>query len=418
MGFVIRILPSIFLGLAFFLGNNFYIAAGLAVSLTAFTAKFKAGTFFALAAIFWSTGVALLNLPTISNLGYLVFYPFLFIAIPKLFQIHRESNLVNLIDSAILVLGISTLSAGLIIDESQSFFQIVFLIADLIILVWTYYCAVRRPLTMNSALISIGCSIFTVTDFLFLNNLDSYYLGSWLDYGWLIGLILIAEAQYHRGISSAPFNSLHPIYIGLSIILAIAVLAVITITPETISGYLIIPAIIILLIGFARMMIALKKSENLAAEQQLARIDDLTGLPNRRRFIAELDHFNNGSLLLLDLDGFKPVNDQFGHETGDRLLRQISSRFRKAIPDDSLIARLGGDEFGVLTNENYESALELAMALRATLSYPFNIDGQQISVGVSVGCVSNNGGADLMRRADTAMYQAKRSGIGVWGEAK
>ena len=417
MDLLIRTLPALLFVLSIYFGNNIYIAAGLSVALTALTAKYKAGIFFALATIFWSSGVALINWPLYSNIWYLIFYPFLFIAIPRLFQIDRESNFVNLIDATILVLGISTLSAGLIIDQSQSFFQIMFLIADLIILIWTFTCAIRRPLTFNSALITLGISIFTTTDFLFLNNMDSYKLGSWLDYGWLLGFLLIAEAQYHRGISSTPFNTFHPLFIGLSIVLAITVLSIITISPGKLSAYLIFPAILTLLTGFTRMMIALKKSESLAAEQQLARIDDLTGLPNRRKFIAELSNFASGSLLLLDIDGFKPVNDQFGHDAGDQLLKQISSRFRKAIPDDALIARLGGDEFGVLANENYEQALELGMALRATLSYPFNIEGRQISVGVSVGCVANDGAADLMRRADTAMYQAKRSGIGVWGEA-
>ena len=417
MALLIRILPTLLLALSINFGNYMYILAGTAVALTAFTARFRAGIFFSLAALFWSGGVALINWPFYSNLGYLIFYPFLFIAIPRLFQMDRESDFVNLIDAAILVLGISTLTAGLVINPDQSFFQIMFLIADLIILIWTFTCAVRRPLTLNSALITLGISTFTATDFLFLNNIASYKLGSWLDYGWLLGFLLIAEAQYRRGISATPFTAFHPIYIGLSVILAITVLSIITIQPGKLSGYLILPAILTLLTGFTRMMIALKKSESLASELELARIDDLTGLPNRRRFVAELANFNNGSVLLLDIDGFKPVNDQYGHEAGDQLLRQISSRFRKAIPDDALIARLGGDEFGVLTNENYEAALELGMALHATLSYPFNIEGRQISVGVSIGCVVNDGNSDLMRRADTAMYQAKRSGIGVWGEA-
>lgn len=417
MVLLFRLLPISLFVASIFYGNLYYVAAGTAVAITGFASKFNSGIFFSLAIIFWSAGVALIEWPILSNICYLIFYPFLFVAIPRLFQIDRESSFVNLIDSAILVLGISTISSGLIINPDQSFFQIMFVIADLILLIWTFSCALRRPLTLNSALISIGISIFAATDFMFLNNLPNYKMGSWLDFGWLLGLLLIAEAQNHRGISSEPFGSIHPIYIGVSIILAIAALSTITVLPGKLSGYLIIPSILTLLFGFARMMVALKKSEFLASEQQLARIDDLTGLPNRRRFVAELDRFNSGSVLLLDLDGFKPVNDKFGHETGDQLLRQISSRFRKAIPDDALIARLGGDEFGVLANETYEAALELAMALRATLSYPFNIDGNQISVGVSVGCVSNNGRGDLMRRADTAMYQAKRSGIGVWGEA-
>jgi diguanylate cyclase (GGDEF)-like protein len=116
----------------------------------------------------------------------------------------------------------------------------------------------------------------------------------------------------------------------------------------------------------------------------------------------------------MDLDGFKPVNDNYGHQTGDEILRQVASRFLKAIPEQSLLARLGGDEFAVLTHGGYEEAMELAMALRATLSYPFNIDGAVIRVDVSIGFVSNDGKSDLMRRADTAMYKAKQARVGVW----
>jgi diguanylate cyclase (GGDEF)-like protein len=153
------------------------------------------------------------------------------------------------------------------------------------------------------------------------------------------------------------------------------------------------------------MALALQQSEKSHAAENLAKLDDLTGLPNRRRFISEVEQYQNGSILLMDLDGFKPVNDTYGHETGDEILRQVSNRFLKAIPSGSLLARLGGDEFAVLMHGNYEEAMELAMALRATLSYPFNVNGEGIRVDVSIGCVSNDGKSDLMSRADTAMYK-------------
>ena len=99
----------------------------------------------------------------------------------------------------------------------------------------------------------------------------------------------------------------------------------------------------------------------------------------------------------------------------------VSNRFRKAIPDDALLARLGGDEFAVLVHQNYESALELAMALRATLSYPFQIAGNEIKLSVSIGealSEPENPQANLLRRADEAMYLAKRAktGIATWSD--
>ena len=120
-----------------------------------------------------------------------------------------------------------------------------------------------------------------------------------------------------------------------------------------------------------------------------------------------------GSLLLLDLDGFKPVNDAYGHLTGDKVLQQVALRFSRSLPHGALLARLGGDEFGVLVEGSYESAMDIALALRATLSYPFSIDDENINIGVSIGVAANNGLADLLRRADDAMYLAKREGLGV-----
>jgi diguanylate cyclase (GGDEF)-like protein len=148
----------------------------------------------------------------------------------------------------------------------------------------------------------------------------------------------------------------------------------------------------------------------------LARTDELTGLPNRRRLVTEIDAFTEkeGALLLLDLDGFKPINDAHGHETGDKILQQVALRFERALPHGALLARLGGDEFGVLYEGGNESAIEVALALRATLSYPFHINNQEIKLGVSIGVAKNNGDKDLLVRADNAMYKAKREGLGVY----
>jgi diguanylate cyclase (GGDEF)-like protein len=160
------------------------------------------------------------------------------------------------------------------------------------------------------------------------------------------------------------------------------------------------------------MALVLKHSRNLGEEKILARTDELTGLPNRRRLIAELATLSNteSALLLLDLNEFKPVNDQYGHEMGDLVLRQVAARFSRSLPTGAILARLGGDEFGVIVNGPYETTLEVAHALSATLSYPVNIDGQVITLSVAIGHVQNDGAGDLLQRADAAMYEAKRNG--------
>ena len=163
------------------------------------------------------------------------------------------------------------------------------------------------------------------------------------------------------------------------------------------------------------MALALRGARLAIADRELARTDELTGLANRRRFLSELELLGSqeGSLLLMDLDGFKNVNDTLGHGVGDQLLKAIALRFERVLTKESLLARLGGDEFGVLVFGQPYYGLEVAQSLRAALSYPFMIAGSSIKVDISIGRVINDGQPELMRRADGAMYEAKRAGLGV-----
>ena len=181
--------------------------------------------------------------------------------------------------------------------------------------------------------------------------------------------------------------------------------------PGIFPSYIVFPTITTLFLAFIRMTISLRQAGALTNEKSLARTDELTGLPNRRRLIAELPAFSRieGALMLLDLNGFKQVNDQCGHGAGDQVLVQVASRFARVLPEGALLARLGGDEFGALIPGTTSSTEEIAQALQACVSYPFLIDGKSISVGVSIGHVSNSDGGDLLAKADAAMYRAKRS---------
>ncbi|MFM8672844.1 MAG: GGDEF domain-containing protein, partial [Candidatus Nanopelagicus sp.] len=150
-------------------------------------------------------------------------------------------------------------------------------------------------------------------------------------------------------------------------------------------------------------------------ERALARTDELTGLSNRRNFLSEAAKLRGGFIFLLDLNGFKKINDLLGHEVGDQLLKQVALRFARALPANALIARLGGDEFGVIAPIEQAEAAELALALRATLSYPITLVDRSERVDVSIGYARLEPTVELsqaMRRADLAMYEAKRSGSG------
>ena len=106
----------------------------------------------------------------------------------------------------------------------------------------------------------------------------------------------------------------------------------------------------------------------------------------------------------------------YGHEIGDQLLKQITTRFNRVLPDTALIARLGGDEFGVIIYGSPDTGADVALALRATCTYPFTLSVGEVRVGVSIGSVTTQGPTTtkeaLLKRADAAMYEAKRSGLG------
>jgi diguanylate cyclase (GGDEF)-like protein/PAS domain S-box-containing protein len=149
--------------------------------------------------------------------------------------------------------------------------------------------------------------------------------------------------------------------------------------------------------------------------------DSLTGLANRALLNEQLgdDDQAQGSnaVLLLDLDGFKEVNDRFGHHVGDRLLMAVAQRLRQLVRHDNLVARLGGDEFVVLLRDSTaDAAVRTATRLLEGVGRTACRDGDstvqaQTSIGVAVG--TDTAFDTLLRQADEAMYQAKRNGSGV-----
>jgi diguanylate cyclase (GGDEF)-like protein len=171
--------------------------------------------------------------------------------------------------------------------------------------------------------------------------------------------------------------------------------------------------------------IALNDAKAVDEMRHLAYHDPLTGLPNRLLFFEHLVRAvananrtgANTTVLYLDLDRFKVVNDSLGHNVGDHLLQAVAMRLRAALRAADLAARLGGDEFAVLAEStNADGAAVLAERICDALHDPFSIDGHELTVSASVGVVVDEAGhtdADgLLRNADLAMYRAKVDGFG------
>jgi diguanylate cyclase (GGDEF)-like protein len=151
--------------------------------------------------------------------------------------------------------------------------------------------------------------------------------------------------------------------------------------------------------------------------------DELTGLPNRANFTEYLttavqaarERAELATLFFIDLDGFKPVNDELGHEMGDKLLVSVGARLRRCIRSDDTVARIGGDEFAVLMVGQTEPHLAdlLAQRLAEAFAGPFVIDGHALRLGASIGRAEFPADAEgvesLLRSADAEMFEIKRA---------
>ena len=157
----------------------------------------------------------------------------------------------------------------------------------------------------------------------------------------------------------------------------------------------------------------------------LARHDVLTGLANRAQFNEKLEEAGKRlkrggaaiTVMMLDLDRFKAVNDMYGHPAGDQLLVEVARRLKSTLRETDLLARLGGDEFAIIQEggpSQHEGAIALALRIVNTISEPFDLNGFEASVGTSIGiAMAPEHGTEpeeLLKRADLALYDAKANG--------
>ncbi|WP_438463784.1 diguanylate cyclase [Marinomonas sp. PE14-40] len=167
--------------------------------------------------------------------------------------------------------------------------------------------------------------------------------------------------------------------------------------------------------------------ETILRINKLALTDPLTQLGNRRYFLSCMEkvissnsrYKEQAAIVLIDLDGFKKINDEFGHEAGDALLVEVSSKLQSLIRQEDVVARLGGDEFVILLQRMYGNSLvnreivqQIGIELVGLINQPIRYKEQTLNVGASVGIRLIDGDEKdvdaLIRAADVAMYQAKK----------
>jgi diguanylate cyclase (GGDEF)-like protein/PAS domain S-box-containing protein len=159
----------------------------------------------------------------------------------------------------------------------------------------------------------------------------------------------------------------------------------------------------------------------------LANMDVLSGLPNRgrvRQLLGEALSTAQATnvpcaIMFLDLDGFKPVNDTFGHPKGDAVLKSVAQRLVKEVGDSGYVGRMGGDEFAIVIKDaqGRKTVENLANRLIEAVAAPYHIDKVEIRIGTSIGCafgpIDGQSVDDLIQKADMALYQAKNEGRGT-----
>ncbi|GAA2714869.1 putative bifunctional diguanylate cyclase/phosphodiesterase [Actinoplanes palleronii] len=253
---------------------------------------------------------------------------------------------------------------------------------------------------------------------------------AWIELTWTIGLTLLALAARHTASSPGSAAGGQPagMWVSTAVPSGLALLCLALLVYEALADHL-APPVSSCLAGIAvaaailRMILSVRSAEALGAARRQARTDDLTGLANRRHFVEHLDLTIAGSepclsVAFVDLDRFKEVNDSFGHDVGDSLLRMVGDRLRAALPDGVLLARLGGDEFGlIMPGCDAGGAGTIIENILRTLREPFALPEVDLHVDASVGiAVYPDDGTDrptLLRRADVAMYAAKNGHDGL-----
>jgi diguanylate cyclase (GGDEF)-like protein len=256
--------------------------------------------------------------------------------------------------------------------------------------------------------------------------------GSW---GPALAILMLSAAMFLAALEFKPSRKVRAARVAVAMFAA-ALLTVAAATPGEPAAAMATPWTEALLLGMLAamaivMLEAIDQGPLREHEQEPTRrsisdpptVDSLTQLPTRVYFEDQLAaaatkadaNSNRLALLFIDLDGFKPVNDTYGHSIGDRVLEQVGQRLKAMSRGKDVVARVGGDEFLLLLINvtNQEAVAQVAQRLIQGLSHPYAVEGREVMISCSVGIAMYPDGcshAKLIARADAAMYSSKRSG--------
>jgi len=330
-----------------------------------------------------------------------------------------------------VVLGPTALASGA--SRLEKVLTAAYPIGDLILIFGIATMLLRRPEEGSRGALAIlagAMGLFLIGDLAFghLSLTDRYETGGWPDALWMLaqaGFGVSAQYQYWRGrlgqtaVHAPPadphrVSSLPYLAIGLGYLVLIVAARGASLYP---LGGMLTGAIAITAVVVTRQLLLLRELRAIAVT------DGLTDLPTRQHFTSLADREFARALrysrplaaLLIDVDGFKTINDRFGHAVGDEVLRLVARRMREAFRQIDPLGRYGGDEFVVMLPEcsEREAVAAAQRFVRAVSGSTVTAGGEGVSVTVSVGVAAADGLKDvgsLLRHADNALYRAKRAG--------
>ncbi|MEU4695301.1 GGDEF domain-containing protein [Actinoplanes sp. NPDC023714] len=404
--------------LATAVNNTFYLLPGLMVatrarSRIAWLALAAGMLAYAAGNLYWNLHVADLDpepLVTPADALWLGFYPCFAVALVLLLRARLPRvSAPALFDGVIAAAAVSALvslpvleavdpapgatALGVIVNAAYPLSDIA--VAGCLLGAWAL-CGWRADRVL--ILLIAGMGLFATADAISMVLLwQGADVPSSLGLMWTLGMTLLTLAAYQPE-SAGPVTGRRPSMLVSTAIpaalafLCLTLMAYAAFTTRTVAPVSSTLAVVAVAAAIVRMMLSVRGAEALGAARRQARTDELTGLANRRHFVEHLDELLAGrgggelAVAFVDLDRFKEVNDSFGHDVGDSLLRMVGRRLHESIEPPVMLARLGGDEFGlVMPGMGTTGAAAVVDAVLRTLRAPFALREVDLHVDASIG---------------------------------
>ena len=378
--------------------------------------------------------------PALSDYLWLLMYPATYVTLGLLARAQIERFHKSMwLDGLIALTAVAALSAAFVLgpliagatgSRAAVVTSVSYPVADLILLGALLGILALRGWRLDRmwSLLAAGVVLMALLDTLYVWMITTrvYEQGTLWDSGYLLAYLFMAAAAWQRPVHKEVRIS------GWGVLAVPALFTLASIALLFFGNFAQIEATALLLatstilLALVRTGFTFHEVRSLADSRRLALTDELTGLPNRRSLYDQVPALLGGcasageraAIVMLDLDGFKQLNDTLGHRVGDLLLAQVGPRLAKALPDGALLTRLGGDEFAmVLPGVIDSAAVHIAQDLREALNQPYDLEGLSLRVDGSFGIAmfpQDGENVDiLLQRADVAMYHAKDSRAGT-----